>query len=190
MVWFGVCFLFIGLSFMSGEAVEENPISYHADAALHLLRAAGAAAAAAVPGAAAAAAAGAGAGAVDGTAAEEAAIREWLSATGGPWVQLLAAEMGDDDDYGGAAPGGGLAPHCVWRTDGWSYVGMVLIAWVMLWLVSILNQASGPGPCHGSHPCPARARHGWPSPDPSPPPLRPPPTDGRARARACWSLRA
>eukprot|EP00291_Cryptomonas_curvata_P009696 CAMPEP_0172178832 /NCGR_PEP_ID=MMETSP1050-20130122/16264_1 /TAXON_ID=233186 /ORGANISM="Cryptomonas curvata, Strain CCAP979/52" /LENGTH=389 /DNA_ID=CAMNT_0012851613 /DNA_START=95 /DNA_END=1260 /DNA_ORIENTATION=+ len=36
VVWFGVCFLFIGLSFMSGEAVEQDPIRYRADAALHL----------------------------------------------------------------------------------------------------------------------------------------------------------
>lgn len=121
---------------MSGEAVEENPISYKAGA-VQLLHAATAAAVAG-------GAAGGRAVNVDGSAAEAAAIRQWLAASGGPWLQLLATDL--DAPVGAVGSGGpgsaaaGLAPHCVWRTDGWAYLGMLFIAWVMLWLISILNE--------------------------------------------------
>jgi hypothetical protein len=133
-----VCFLFIGLSFMSGEAVEENAINFKSGA-VQLLHAAAAAAALA---------GGATVGGkdlhLDGSAAEAAAIRQWLAASGGPWLQLLATDL---DAPMGAVPGAlpaGTVPRCVWRTDGWAYLGMLFIAWVMLWLISILNEVRPP----------------------------------------------
>ena len=141
LLWLGVCFLFIGLSFMSGEAVEENAISYHAGV-MQLLHAA----------VASPLAMGAKAD-VDGSAAEAAAIRQWLAASGGPWLQLLATDL-DAGPSASASASASIAatpavaaPRCVWRTDGWAYLGMLFIAWVMLWLISILNEVRG---CAGS----------------------------------------
>ena len=77
---------------------------------------------------------------------------------GAPSARLLSGAAGPAWDPSAGAAGGEMLPawghragptvavrrkeepRCEWQTDGWAFVGMVFIAWAMLWGLGVLNQ--------------------------------------------------